>query len=530
MKTLFILGALCLITAGSSGSLLAAPEPDTSLDLTTRIEGEASEEHEEDHHGEEGHGKEGHGKHSSRFPDDPIPLDLEDFPARPKPIIELGEPFLGTGTLKPGFRLPTGAVWQPALLSFGTFRTAFQTFEPDAQGGTDARISEWTSRLDLFFNLQLSGSERLVVSFRTFDEGGRFTSYFFEHPDPGLDGEFRDELDAEIETLFFEGDFGEIFPNLDWDDFGSTDIGFSIGRQPMFFQEGMLLNDTIDGIGLTRNTLLPKGTSNFRMTFFYGWDNIHSGGVERQGADLFAFLTSTDFRRTTMDIDVAYVHSDARLDDLFNPLRLKTEQIVVGISGVQRFGKVNSSLRLLGSLRETKLTEEAPFDPLFPFDQEIRTEGALFLSELSWTPPYSHDLVYVNTFWAIDRYIPAAQGPAVGGPLGRAGINFAAVGLGSYGAPLSSVARDAVGGAVGYQKFFNHTRRQLIVEAAARLGTRSSELDAYAVTARFQNALGRRFVVVVDGFVSYLEAPEFSFLNLDDRTPYGGRLELVVKF
>ena len=66
---------------------------------------------------------------ASRFPDEPIPLKLEGFPQRPKPILELGAPFLGTGTLDPGFEMPGGAVWQPAFLVYGTYRSAIQTFD-----------------------------------------------------------------------------------------------------------------------------------------------------------------------------------------------------------------------------------------------------------------------------------------------------------------------------------------------------------------------------------------------------------------
>jgi len=44
----------------------------------------------------------------SRFSDEPIPL--ADLPERPNPILELGEPFLGTGTLSQGFTMPGGAV------------------------------------------------------------------------------------------------------------------------------------------------------------------------------------------------------------------------------------------------------------------------------------------------------------------------------------------------------------------------------------------------------------------------------------
>ncbi len=460
------------------------------------------EDHDESAHGAsqgEEHGKE-HGKgHSSRLTDEKIPLQLEGFPQRPKPILELGEPFLGTGTLRSGFRLPTGAVWQPSLLAFGTFRTAVQTFEPDDVGGS--RITEWANRLDLFLNLQLSGSERLVVGIRALDDDGRFTSYFFEHPDDSLDGSFDDAFDAGIEALYFEGDFGEIFPNLDRDDFGSTDIGFSVGRQPMLFQEGMLIDDTLDGVGFTRNTLLPRNTSNFRLTFFYGWDNININNAEQRSANLFALLSSTDFRKSTVDVDVAYIQTHDASGDL----------ITGGINAVQRLGKTNSAFRILGSVATDEETASS-------------TDGFLLFSELSWTPHYTHDHVYLTTFAAFDEYSPAARGagPASSGPLGRAGINFAAVGIGSFGAPLSGRASDVVGGAFGYQKFFDHTRRQLIIEAGARIGIDDLVDDAFAATARYQAALGRRTVVVVDGFVGYNES--------SDQVPFGGRLELLLKF
>ncbi|MEM7585060.1 MAG: hypothetical protein AAF560_16835 [Acidobacteriota bacterium] len=478
----------------------SAHEGDASHD-DDHASNEDGSKHEDSHdegHGEE-HGK-GHGKkHSSRLTDEKIPLQTEGFPQRPKPILELGEPFLGTGTLSSGIRLPTGAVWQPSLLAFGTFRTAIQTFEPDNSDGS--RITEWTNRLDLFLNLQLSGSERLVVGVRALDEDGRFTSYFFENPDESLEGTFQDSFDAQIEALYFEGDFGEIFPDLDRDDFGSTDVGFSVGRQPMLFQEGMLIDDTLDGIGFTRNTLLPRNTSNFRLTFFYGWDNININNAERRSANLWALLSSTDFRKSTIDFDVAYLQTHDDTGDL----------VTGGISAVQRIGKTNSAFRILGSVATDEETTAS-------------TDGILLFSELSWTPHYTYDHVYLTTFAAFDEFTPAARGagPAESGPLGRAGINFAAVGIGSFGAPLSGRARDVVGGAFGYQRFFNKTRQQLIVELGARVGIDDQISDSYAATARYQTAVGRRLVVITDGFVGYDEAT--------DRVPFGGRLELLLKF
>ncbi len=474
-----------------AGLVLAVP-----AGLRAEVEESAAAE---DSAAEEGGGESDaeHGKHSSRLSDERIPLQTETMPERPKLLLELGNPYLGTGRIKRGVELPTGAVWQPTLILFGSLRSALQTFHDG-----DGERTEWANRLDLFGNLQLSGTERLVVGFRNLDRNGRFTSYVFE---PDLDDAFVDELNSEIQTLYFEGDFGEIFPRLDPEDFGRKDIGFSIGRQPLFFQEGMLLNDSIDGIGITRNTLLPKNTSNFRVTFFLGLDNIDRTNVEDESASLFAVLTSTDLRRSTVDADLAYVSGDA----------LTGDQVALGVSAVQRLGKTNTSFRLLGSVATG---EETPF----------ATDGILLFSEVSWTPPYGHDLFYFTTFWAFDEYSAAAAGPASGGPLGRAGITYAAVGLGSFGAPLSSRARDVAGGAVGYQKFIgSEARRQVIAELGVRLGTATEVADEAAVSLRYQAAYGRRVVLVLDAFAGTRES---LVEGVGDEGLWGGRVEFRLKF
>ena len=445
-------------------------------------------------------------RHTSRLTDEYIPLQLEGFPERPKLLVEIGNPYLGTGNIKPGFVLPTGAVWQPTLILFGTLRTAVQTFD-----GGDTRFSEVAARLDLFANLQLSGTERLVIGFRNFDRDGRFTSYILE-PDPGdpafeaLFGDrdrFREELNADIQSLYFEGDFGEIFPKLDKEDFGRKDYGFAVGRQPLLFQEGMLIDDSIDGIGITRNTLLPKNTSNFRATLYVGAENVHRSNVEDDEAELFGLLTSTDFRASTVDVDLAYVTGSDLTGDL----------AAVGVSAVQRLGKINTSFRLLAS---SALDQETAFS----------TDGVLLFSEVSWTPHYTHDLFYFTTFAALDEFSSAARGPATGGPLGRAGINFAAVGLGSFGAPLSSRARDVAGGAVGYQKFIGpQNRRQMLTELGVRTGLAGGVDDSAAVTIRYQAAAGRRVVLGVSGFGARVESAAGG-----DDSRFGGRFEVTFKF
>lgn len=430
----------------------------------------------------------GDGK-TSRLPDDAGPVKADEVPTRPKPLLELGEPFLGTGTLSPGFTLPTGATWQPQFLLFGSFRMGLQS----NTAGDDTRRTEWANRLNLFGNLQLSGSERLVVGMRNLDEDGTFSGHIFENEaDPNGEGG-QDAFNGQIDSLFFEGDIGEIFPNWSPQDFKSTDIGFALGRQPLSVQEGLLINDSVDGIGLTRNSLLPNGTSNFRATVFYAWNQLNSVDRVRDQGQLYGLFTSADTPYSTIDVDVA--HAVLENDQSFT---------VAGISAVQRFGHIASSIRLLSS-----------------FGNDAQ-QGTVFLAEFSRTPKKTHNHAYATVFAAMDNFTSIARGPATGGPLGRAGINFAAVGLGGYGAPLSSDASDVAGGALGYQMFFHNNRRQLLLELGVRAGLEDVVPNEAAFTARWQAAIGRRLVWIADAFVADREE--------DDQLRGGGRLELLVKF
>ena len=105
----------------------------------------------------------------------------------------------------------------------------------------------------------------------------------------------------------------------------------------------------------------------------------------------------------------------------------------------------------------------------------------------------------------------------------RVGILFAAVGIGNYGSPLGNRADDSAGFAVGYQKFSRDARRQAIFEIGARDSTEGREEGAVAIGARFQQAMGKHFILRLDAFGSTHEA------DLDDEG-WGGRVEWVVQF
>ncbi len=433
----------------------------------------------------------------SRISDEVIPVLQSNVPSRPKPILELGNGFLSTGPIHPGFKVPGGAVWQPSLLVFGTYRTALQAFHDG-----DRTSSEWANRLDLFLNLQLTGTERLLFGVRPLDEDGRFTGYRFNGQGEGRE----DELNFKYTTLFFEGELGELVPDLDPGDRGALDIGFSIGRQELFYQEGMLIFDDMDAIGITKDALPFPGASDLQATLVYGHDELNrDDNQEDHDAQLLGLFFSSDVRASSVNLDLAYVFET---DD-------GTEGAHWGLSTVQRLGFFNTSFRYLGSQSLGKNTSGV-------------SSGHLLFSEISRSIGDSHDLLYFNSFWGIDEFSSAARGPATGGPLGRAGILFEAVGLGTYGAPLGNRADDSVGGGIGLQAFSQDTRRQLVVELGGRRSTKSvkgqartSGGGALALATRFQQAFGSHTVLQLDLFGSLQELKDEG---------YGARMEVRYEF
>ena len=69
--------------------------------------------------------------------------------------------------------------------------------------------------------------------------------------------------------------------------------------------------------------------------------------------------------------------------------------------------------------------------------------------------------------------------------------------------------------------------RQLLAELGARIGLDDEVADEAALTVRYQRAMGRRFVFVLDGFAGRRLGRS---AGEDDETLVGGRFEVVLKF
>ena len=432
---------------------------------------------------------------SSGLSDKPSPyLSDADLPPRTPPILEIGDAFLGTGNLKPGFRLPTGAVWQPRFWVYGTQRTAIQHFD----NGPGESTTEWMNRLDIFGNLQLTGTERILIGFTPLHDETDFTGQIF---DPDSDEGFQNNLNLDIQTLFFEGDLAELFPNWDYTDSTSNDIGFSIGRQNILFQDGILIADTMDGIGFSRNNVRFQGVPwlvNLRSTFFFAWNDIHrNDNVEDKDAKLYGLFTQLDTLKSTINADIVYVESSSIGDDL----------ISASIDAIQRIGKLNTTFRIAASTAPGRKSLQAD-------------DGVLLFAEVSWIPAYTHDNAYINAFVSIDNFTSPARGPLNGGPLGRTGLLFAAPGVGRVAPAIGNRMGDSLGLIAGYQKFFKN-RRQLIIEVGGRVGDGNEQNDTIGAALRFQQAIGRRVVAGINTYISDADVIG---------TRYGLRGEILIKY
>lgn len=410
------------------------------------------------------------------------------LPARPSLLVELGDGFLDTGKLDSGFEVPfIGAVWQPRFWAYAINRTTYQSFKDGRSG--NGRETEVANRLDLFANLQLTGTEKILLGLRPTDQNrpDRFTRYSFTGREEG----FNNELNWDVETLFFEGDFGSLFPVLDQAGILPIDYGFTVGRQPVVFQEGILINDTVDAVGIIRNNIPFPGASNLRVSAMWGWNRLDRNDIGTPSdEDMYGVFIAADTHTSTYNLDMIYVDDDDNRDGFY-----------VGASSIQRipsWGGISTAFRVNAS---------------FALDEEVRGnvvgDGVLLTSELSKTVDGSDDIVYFNSFLGIGNFTQAGREAVVGGPLANTGILFASPNLSLYGAEINPFTDDdVIGGAVGYQAFWDNNRRNLILEVAGRHDLAGTGFDSLGLGFQLQQAVGQHVQLQLEGFYTFNEGRE----------------------
>ena len=415
---------------------------------------------------------------TSRFSDEKIQLiEPSDTGNRPPLIYESGDDFLGQGELQEGFTTPWGAVWQPQFWVFGTLRTGLFYFD----NGVRAPSTEWATRLSLFANLQLTHTEKLIIGVRPLDRNqfNRFTRL-------QLNDEFgssKIEPNLDIRTFFFEGDFGSLFPALDPAGKKPIDLGFSIGRQALTFQNAIMINDTVDGVGIVRNNIRFAGISGMRSTLFYGWNELdRADAVSRENNNMIGWFNSIDTPSGTRNVDMIYINDEREGGDSFN----------IGGASIQRLGHYNTSFRINHSHAENETSKAR--------------SGTIYSAEVSWTPYKSDDIAFVD-----GRYTQAGRESVVGGPLGGLGILFASPSLGNFLSELDNFTNEEAGIVLGYEAFWsdgqqsNNHRRSLTLEVAGIKDLDDSSFDDFAFGFEFRTRLAHRIQWQLDSSYSVLE-------------------------
>lgn len=443
----------------------------------------------------------GEGVDTSPLATTAAPYKSDDgIPKRPRLPIEIGDPFLSTGPLYRGFTLPWGATWQPRLWIFGTYRSAVQSYDTGI-AGKNKFISEWANRLDLNINLQLTGTERLVVGLRPLDrdQSGAFSGATIS---PSGKAGGVNQINGNVRTMFFEGDLGSTLPFLDKIGTHPLDFGYAIGRQPVFYQNGMLINDVIDSVGLVRNSIHTVGSSNARVTFMYGDNLLHRPSLPTRPvrADLYGLFSTIDVEETTFDLDMVYV-SDSPVNG---------NGLYLGGSMIRRWNLLNVALRVNNSISTNKETTAS-------------TNGTLISGEFSAEVPGSDDIVYLNPYVATGAFTQASRDPIVAGPLGPLGILYAAFGLGTNASALSGAAQNVAGAALGYEAFWDNKRRNITFEIGGRekTGYAPGAFNALGFGAQFQQALGHHMQFQLNAYTAVQDHHD---------NDYGLRSEILYQF
>ncbi len=420
---------------------------------------------------------------NSRYSDKVLGLkDISDLPERPTPLFELWQGYVEGGAYDYEFELPTGMVVSPGLVLFGNLNTGLEITD----NGVADTSTTFVTTLNLFLNLTLSGTERILIGISPLSrEKGTRTRYEFE---PGSG--WRNETNARLSTAFFEGEISEMFPKLDMEGRLPLDYEIAFGRQPIVSQGGILIADTLDSVALTRSTIPFSGTNFARIGGLFAWNNVQrSNNIDDDEGELYAIFSAVEAHHSTFELDMAYVDSTRAIGDQFN----------IGGAMIRPFiileHAVDSTIRLAHSFTPDGKTAQA-------------TDGTLLYGSFGFAPKNTDNIAYVNLFAAVNNYAPAARN--AGGPLGITGLLFAGNGL--AGPAIGNRANDAYGGTIGYQMFFSpKLRRNLILEVGGKLETATGGTDRLGAAVRYSQALGQHVFFEIGGFAVAQESIDEAF-------------------
>ena len=425
-----------------------------------------------------------------------------------RPMIELGRELYRQGPFKPGYEwLGKKNLVFANLLVSGDWRSAVAYNNTPAD---DFGIA--ATRLNLDVDLRFTATERIHAFIRPLDKGGNFTSATF-----GTDNnQAKVHLDGNVDALFFEGDLGAIGSGITGRD-SRFDLPFTVGLIPLFFQNGIWLEDAFVGgaFSIPARNSRRFGFSNFDVTFFAGFDKVSSPAfvtgktktpVDAHGR-VFGAAVFIDAMQGYWEGGYAYLNGDGKLSgaDYHNFTVAFTRRY---------FNRLSNSLRVIANVGQDGLPGIGH-----------TANGVIFLAENSLVTSLPSTLVpYCNLFLGVDRPQSVARDAGAGGILKNTGILFETDGLTGY-PTLDATANNTYGGALGIEYLFN-LDQQIVFEAATvqvmdSAANRAAQGAQYGVGIRYQIPLNHSWILRADAMYGW-------FNSASDVA--GARLELRYKF
>ena len=412
--------------------------------------------------------------------------------ANQRPLLELGRPWYQLGQLSPGSSLlGFHNNVNPQFLIFGDYRQAIAS---NRMGGDTT--SQLAFELNTIWNLFVTSTERVVWGVSPFDNGAQNTRWEFDSD------RVEFETDFDFDFGYLEGDLGAIVGGFT----GQTlpfDGPFAIGLTPILIQNGVWLNDAVEGAFFTipaRNS--PKlGISNMDISFGFIWDEINSSAFagDKNAAKAYLIYSFIEALNGYLEIDYAFLEDRTLIDRSYHN---------IGLAYSRRFGNfISHSTRVIANAGQ-----EVSAGPQ-------TADGLLLLSENSLITSNPYTVIpYFNMFAGFDT----PQTVAGDQRLVNTGILFESDGMTGY-PTLDGQANDTFGGALGLNLLAQDFSQQLIMEFAAVFRGDDSTLagDQYGLGMRYQIPLNNSWIFRTDGMVGFLRGS-------DDVN--GFRMELRKKF
>ncbi len=414
----------------------------------------------------------------------------------PRPLLEIGREQYTSGQYEPsGTLLGELNPLLPGLAVYGDWRTAVAY---NNNNGKD--IAQIATRLNLDVDFKFTGTERIHAFFTPIQKDNKFTR--LEFGGGGSNDKFNDELDAEPQTLFFEGDMGSLYSGFSGKE-ASFDLPFTVGLFPLFLQNGIWANDAILGgaFSIPAKNSAALGLANFDTTFFAAFEDVENAGIvgadgkaDNNNANLFGVTTFIDAFDGYVEAGYGFIQGTGIQDGL-------NEHYFTAAYTRRYANTLSNSTRVFANLGDDNDGNSETGDGL-----AIISENSL----ITWLP--STLLPYANFFVGFGDPKPLVDGNNAG-ILKNVGINFETDALTGY-PKLDDTASNAWGGAIGIQYLFN-LDQQLVFEVATvqpfkddGIGTAFAQ---YAFGARYQIPINRAWLFRADATYQLIDGAEDNF-------------------